>query len=126
VVALPASSQAAEVGGEQPAARRVPFRAGSAGLSEHRSEDDDFAGSHVLADRAVGAAAFDDPLRGAVDLVADREGFRDRDRQPAMQRQYELVALGDRGFDEARSASPAVVPGSQPPARSRAPARREG
>jgi hypothetical protein len=83
------------------AACRVPFRVGLPGLSEHRSEDDDIARSHVLADRAVGTATFDDPLHGAVDLVAHREGFRDGNRQPAMQRQHELVPLGDRGFDEA-------------------------
>jgi hypothetical protein len=48
-----------------------------------------------------GEQAFDDPLHGAVDLVAYREGFRDCYRQPAMQREHELVPLGDRGFDEA-------------------------
>src|SRR5450755_2066816 len=94
-------SQAIDVGGEQAAACGVPFRVGLPGLSEHRSEGDDIAWSHVLADRAVGTATFDDPLHGAVDLVAHREGFRDGNRQPAMQRQHEFVSLGDRGFDEA-------------------------
>jgi hypothetical protein len=77
------------------------------GLGKHRSEDDDIARGHVLADRAVGTATFDDPLNGAVDLVAHREGFWGCDRGPAMQRQYEFVTLGDRGFDDRRG--PAVV-----------------
>ena len=81
-------------------AGRVPFRGGPAGLGEHRSEDDDIARSHVLADRAVVTAMFDDPLHGAVDLVAYRQGFRGCDRRPAMQRQHEFVPLGDRGLDE--------------------------
>ncbi len=94
-------SQAIYVGGEQPAACRVPFQVGLMGLGEHRSEGDDVARGRVLADRAVGTTTFDDPLHGAVDLVAHRGGFRDCNRRPAMQRQDEFVALGDRGFDEA-------------------------
>jgi len=65
-------SQAIHVGGEQPVACRVPLRVGLPGLSEHRSEDHDIARSHVLANRAVGTTTFDDPLHGAVDLVAHR------------------------------------------------------
>src|ERR1035441_5501660 len=94
-------SQAIHVGGEQPAACRFPFRVGLPGLSEHRSEDDDIARSHVLANRAVSTTTFNDPLHGAVDLIAHREGFRDRNRRPAMQRQYEVVTLGARVFEEA-------------------------
>ena len=96
-----ARSQAIEIGGEQPAARRIPFRVGLPGLSEHCAEDDDIARGHVLADRAVGTAAFEDPLHGAVDLVAYRYGFRGCNRGPAMKRQYEFVPLGDRGFNKA-------------------------
>jgi mannose-6-phosphate isomerase-like protein (cupin superfamily) len=70
------------------------------GLGEHGSEGDDIARSHVLADRAVGTTAFDDPLHGVVDLVAHRQGFRGCDRRPAMQRQDEFVPLGNRGFNE--------------------------
>src|ERR1035438_4374989 len=87
--------QAIHVGGEQPAACRVPFRVRLPGLGEHRSEDDDIAWSNVLANRAVGTATGDDPLQGVVDLVAHREGFRHCNRQPAMQRQHEFVSLGD-------------------------------
>src|ERR1700733_6960813 len=86
--------QAIEVGAEQPPAGRVPFWIGLPGLSEHRPEGDDIARTHVVPDRAVGTAAFDDPLQGAVDLAAQREGFRGCDRRPAMQRQDEVVALG--------------------------------
>jgi hypothetical protein len=70
------------------------------GLGKHRSEGDDIVRRHVLADRAVGTTAFDDPLHGAVDLRAHRQGFRGCDRRPAVQRQDEFVPLGDRGFDE--------------------------
>ena len=37
----------------QPTARRVPFRVGLPGLSEHRTEDDDIVWSHILGNRAV-------------------------------------------------------------------------
>ena len=71
------------------------------GLGEHRPEDDNIARSHVPGNRAVGAATIDNPLHGAVDLVPHRDGLRDRNGPPAMQRKDEFVPLGDRGLDEA-------------------------
>jgi broad specificity phosphatase PhoE len=48
---LSTRSQAIQEGGEQTAACRVPFRVGLPGLCQHRSEDDDIARGHILADR---------------------------------------------------------------------------
>jgi len=76
-------SQAIDVGGKQPAACRIPFRVGLPGLSEHRSEANDIARSHVLTNRAVDATTFDDPLHGAVGTPACRTSTTPSPSTPA-------------------------------------------
>jgi hypothetical protein len=95
-----AASQARQVRGEQPEARRVPAWVGSSRLGEHCPENHDVARGYVPGYGPVSPSAVDDPLDDPVDLLADGLSSSPRRGRSAVQRQHELVALADRRCDK--------------------------
>jgi hypothetical protein len=76
------------------------------------------ARGRVLADRAVGATALEDPLHGAVDLVMHREGFRSITEGPPWSGSTSSFCWAIAASMKRRSASLAVMPlAFRPPAR---------
>jgi hypothetical protein len=89
-----------EVGGEQPAACRVPLGVARAGLGQHRTEHDDVARGEPGEQRRLCNTSVDDPLNNRMDLGANSSRCEGGGRWSAVQGQDEFVALGDGGFDE--------------------------
>lgn len=93
-------SQAREVRGKQPEARRIPAWVGSSRLGEHCPENHDVARGYVSGYGSVSPSAVDDPLDDPVDLLADGLSPFPRRGRSAVQRQHELVALANGRCDK--------------------------
>ena len=103
---------AMEVGGEQPAACRVPLGVGRAGLSQHRAEHDDVARGEPGEQGRLRNASVDDPLHDGVDLGANSSRCGGSGQWSSVQGQDQLIALGDRGLDEQAQAVSIFTKGS--------------